>query len=73
MLNSENTIKKCHGIIIVNYALFYQRKLPYKLIVGSYDKIQHVMILNLDLVQLYSKMCYYKNQHTKMECKYWLK
>ena len=33
--------------------MFYRKILSYNLIVGSYDKIQHVIILDLDLVQFY--------------------
>ena len=53
MLNSENTTKKCYNIIVINCAYHIGRILPYKPIVRSYDRIRHVIVLNLDLVQFY--------------------
>lgn len=52
MLISENTIKTTAIILSNQLYIFYWRFLPYNLIIASYDIAQHVMILDLSLVQL---------------------
>ena len=38
--------------------IFYWRILPYNPIIRSYNRIQDVIVLDLDLVQVYINMCY---------------
>ena len=58
MLNKENVYKKIgHNHVCI----FYRRILPYNPILRFYDRIQHVIILDLTLVQFYlnySYLCY---------------
>ena len=44
-------------------SISYWRILPYNHIVGSYDRIQHVIIMDLDLVHFYLTMCYIPELH----------
>ena len=57
MLNSENTIKTTAIYYHNQLFIFYWRVLPYNFIVGSYDRIQHVITMDLNLVQFYLNMC----------------
>ena len=53
MLVSENAIKTI-AIMLSNSTLdCYWRVLPYSLMVGSYDRTQHVIILDMDLGKFY--------------------
>ena len=49
--------KNCYNIIVINYAYYIGRILPYKPIVGSYGRYQHAIVLDLDLVQFYWNIC----------------
>lgn len=42
----------------IQLSILYQRMLPSNPIVGSYDRIQHAIILDLDLAHIYLNMCY---------------
>lgn len=50
---SKQLLKHCHNQLY----MFNHTLLLYNHIVGSYDKLQHVISMNLDLVQFYLNMC----------------
>lgn len=53
MLGSENAIKTI-VIMLSSWTLYcYWSILPYNVMIGTYDRAQHVIILNMDLVQFY--------------------
>ena len=57
MLNLYKTVKTQSELLLDHYhnqlCIFCWRILRYNLIVESYDRIQHVTIMDLDLVQFY--------------------
>ena len=60
IVNKRNTIKTSTLYYHYQLCIFYWRILPQDPIIGSYNKIQHVITLDLDLVQFYSNMCFQK-------------
>ena len=48
MLNDENAIKKCYNTVLINFA--HSIRGSYRTVLESYDKIQHDIILDLNLV-----------------------
>ena len=53
MMTNKIIVKFCYDIIIINFACSIIGSHHTKSIGGAYNKIQHVMFLDLDQVQFY--------------------